>query len=68
MTRGLPPPHCLAYYQTSRRYLFLNLALGRRPSFMVSSIIAANDGGRTPDERLLPWIPSAACNPVFAIH
>ena len=41
-----PPSYCLTYYQASRRYLFLDLALDhRRTSFMVSSIITANDGG-----------------------
>lgn len=42
-----PPSYCLTYYQASRRYLFLDLALDRRrTSFMVSSIITTNDGSR----------------------
>ncbi|MBM5829073.1 hypothetical protein GDP94_01100 [Bifidobacterium longum subsp. suillum] len=58
-----PPSYCLTYYQASRRYLFLDLALDRRrTSFMVSSIITANDGGRTTDENLSSWAPSATCN------
>ena len=41
-----PPPRYLTSVQVSRRHLFLDFALGcRRLSFMVSSIITANDGG-----------------------
>ena len=48
-----PPPRYLTSVQVSRRHLFLDFALGcRRLSFMVSSIITANDGGRTTDENL----------------
>lgn len=48
-----PPPRYLTSVQVSRRHLFLDFALGcRRLSFMVSNIITANDGGRTPDENL----------------
>ena len=44
-------------------HLTLDFALGcRRLSFMVSSIITANDGGRTTDENLSSWAPSATCN------
>lgn len=43
--RGLPPA-LSDLCQVSRRHLFLDFALGcRRLSFMVSSIITANDGG-----------------------
>lgn len=48
-----PSPRYLTSVQVSRRPLFLDFALGcRRLSFMVSNIITANDGGRTPDENL----------------
>lgn len=58
-----PPPRYLTSVQASRRHLFLDFALGcRRLSFMVSSIITANDGGRTTDENLSSWAPSATCN------
>ncbi|MBP7834276.1 MAG: hypothetical protein KAZ97_02925, partial [Bifidobacterium sp.] len=58
-----PPPRYLTSVQVSRRHLFLDFALGcRRLSFMVSSIITANDGGRTTDENLSSWAPSATCN------
>jgi len=58
-----PPPRYLTSVQESRRHLFLDFALGcRRLSFMVSNIITANDGGRTPDENLSSWAPSATCN------
>lgn len=58
-----PPPRYLTSVQVSRRHLFLDFALGcRRLIFMVSSIITANDGGRTTDENLSSWAPSATCN------
>lgn len=58
-----PSPRYLTSVQVSRRPLFLDFALGcRRLSFMVSNIITANDGGRTPDENLSSWAPSATCN------
>jgi len=58
-----PPPRYLTSVQVSRPHLFLDFALGcRRLSFMVSSIITANDGGRTTDENLSSWAPSATCN------
>ncbi|KAB6876111.1 hypothetical protein GBK05_09940 [Bifidobacterium longum] len=58
-----PPPRYLTSVQVSRRHLFLDFALGcRRLSFIVSSIITANDGGRTTDENLSSWAPSATCN------
>lgn len=47
-----PSPRYLTSVQVSRRPLFLDFALGCRLSFMVSSIITANNGGRTPDENL----------------
>ncbi|ADH00092.1 hypothetical protein BLJ_0617 [Bifidobacterium longum subsp. longum JDM301] len=58
-----PPPRYLTSVRVSRRHLFLDFALGcRRLSFMVSSIITANDSSRTPDENLSSWAPSAICN------